>query len=89
MSVYILHFTEKLHNAQHYVGCTENLPRRMNEHLHGYSNGSKLVRAVIKNGIEVIVAKVYPDGDRALEKKIKAIKKTSLVCPICQNKGVN
>jgi len=90
MSVYILHFAEKLHNAQHYVGCTNNIERRMREHLHCYSGGSKLVRAVVKRGTEVILAKVYPYGDRNLEKRIKAIKKTSLICPIClKGKRVN
>ncbi len=86
--VYILHFDKKLHHAQHYVGCTENIDRRMNEHLHCHQCGSNLVRAAIKQGINVVLAKVYPNGDRALEKKIKAMKKTSLVCPICQ-KGIN
>jgi len=87
MSVYILHFNEKFYHAQHYVGCTENMQRRTREHLHCYPCGSNLVRAVIKKGIEVVVAKVYPDGDRALEKKIKATKNTSKLCPICLLKG--
>ncbi|ROL61145.1 GIY-YIG nuclease family protein [Bacteroidetes/Chlorobi group bacterium ChocPot_Mid] len=86
--VYILHFDKKFHHAQHYVGCTEDLQRRLKEHLNCRQCGSKIVRAAIKKGIKIELAKVYPEGDRVLEKKIKSMKKTSLICPICQ-RGIN
>ena len=86
--IYLLHFDEKLHHAQHYIGYTEDLNARMDRHMSGLV--SKLVRAVVEAGITFKIAKVW-EGDRALERKLKNKKKARLLCPCCigENNGKN
>lgn len=80
--VYILHFNPPLHHAGHYVGYTEDTERRLREHLEKRT-GSPLVRAALAAGCEVTVAVVL-EGDRELERKIKASKNTGRYCPVCK-----
>jgi predicted GIY-YIG superfamily endonuclease len=82
--VYLIHFSEKLHHAQHYLGYCEdgNLAARMERHMSG--NGSKLLKAVVEAGIEFQVAEAWPDADRELERKLKNSKNTKRLCPICE-----
>ena len=47
--VYLLHFHQRLRHAQHYLGATEDLIRRLAEHEHGH--GSKYMAAVVAAGI--------------------------------------
>jgi len=82
--VYLLHFDRPLHHAGHYVGFTNNLEKRIETHRHG--NGSRLVRAIIKNGNDFVVARTWDDGDRSLERHIKNQKNGPRFCPICQSK---
>jgi len=36
MAVYLIHFVRKYHHAGHYVGFTDDLPRRIAEHQRDY-----------------------------------------------------
>jgi predicted GIY-YIG superfamily endonuclease len=78
--VYLIHFNEKLHHAQHYIGYTDDLNARMDRHMAGL--GSKLIKAVIEAGITFKIAKVW-EGDRSLERSLKNKKKARLFCPCC------
>ncbi|SRR6266566_9822640 len=85
MAVYILHSEEKLAGrAGHYTGYTDNLPVRIACHEHG--NSSKLVAAWSRNNIRFVVAAVWIEGDRELERKIKRAHNGPRFCPICQHK---
>lgn len=85
MAVYLLHFDRPLHHAKHYIGFTRDLETRIA--LHRKPNGSShhaLMRAVYRAGIGFTVARVWPDGDRELERKLKARKSAPRLCPICK-----
>lgn len=72
MTVYLIHFHSKLHHAQHYLGWTNDLERRVQEHRDGA--GSRLME----------VARVWPEGDRDLERRLKRWHKARTLCPICK-----
>src|SRR6266568_42523 len=83
MAVYLLHSEEKLAgHAGHYTGYSCNLVARIAAHEAGDS--AKLVEAWSRNGIRFVVARVWLDGDRDLERKIKAAHNGPRFCPICQ-----
>jgi len=84
--VYLLHFNQKLHHAQHYMGSTDNLERRINEHNHGI--GGRLPQVFKDLGIEFVLARTWMDGSRALEKKFKtSYKNGRKLCPICNSRS--
>lgn len=82
--VYLLHFDQKYHHAQHYIGyCAEDgLEARFKRHKRG--DGSKLMRAVFKAGIGVTIARTWAFGGYSLEKELKKRKKARMYCPICR-----
>lgn len=93
MSVcYLIHFDSKIGNAgnrrgqaQHYLGCTKSLKRRMADHRSG--NGSKIMAAVAKEGMSWRLARTWSNGTRKLEKRLKRQKNAPRLCPICQAHG--
>ncbi len=74
MGVYILKFSEPIgsdkHKAYYYVGYTTNLKLRLKYHKKG--RGSAITRYLVKNGIDFDLKVYYPNGDKTLEKSIKA-----------------
>jgi predicted GIY-YIG superfamily endonuclease len=89
MIVYLLHFEQEIGNAalahakaRHYLGSTQDLEKRIEEHKSGTSNCS-IVRAFRKRGIRFCVAITWNVG-RDFEKYLKKSQKNSLkLCPIC------
>lgn len=86
--VYLIHFDQKLHHAQHYIGFvdepTHKLEKRIEYHRKGM--GSKLLKALVQKGIGFSVVRTWEDGDRNFERKLKNRKKASSLCPICNPK---
>lgn len=86
--VYLIHFDQKLHHAQHYIGFvdepTHTLENRIECHKKG--KGSKLLKALVEKKIGFSVVRTWEDGDRNFERKLKNRKKASLLCPICNPK---
>lgn len=85
-AVYLLHFEEPLAHARHYVGWASNLPERMDRHFSGH--GSRLVRAVLEEGISITVARVWWNRDRHFERKLHRMKNSPKLCPLCSQKTV-
>lgn len=81
--VYLLHFNKKFHHAQHYIGFTDNLNDRIKRHEAG--DGAKIIAAIIRNKITFFVARIWPDGDRKFERKLKRFKKAKRFCPACKS----
>ncbi len=80
--VYLIHFSEKLHHAQHYIGYVEgDLLQRIA--LHKANKGAKLLAAVNGKGIEWKVVRVWRGADRQFERKLKNYKKARCFCPVC------
>ncbi len=90
MAVYLLHFDRPIGNpenprgqARHYIGYALDLEARLEAHRQG--NGSALMAAVARAGVGWTVARVWPNGDRELERRLKRMKAAPrLLCPICR-----
>jgi predicted GIY-YIG superfamily endonuclease len=82
MAVYLLHFSQKLHHAQHYLGYAENIEERIARHQAG--NGARLVEAFTQAGIGFVLARTW-SGGRDLERHLKNQKNSpARLCPICR-----
>jgi hypothetical protein len=82
--LYLLHFSQNLSHARHYLGFVERaegLDARIKKHANG--SGAKLTAAASKAGIEFIVARIWPNGDRTYERKLKNRKEGPMLCPVC------
>jgi hypothetical protein len=84
--VYLIHFEMKLHHAQHYIGFVATDLAQCIE-LHRGNRGAKLLTAVNNNGISWQVVRVWLNGDRYLERKLKNYKKSRCFCPVCSGKS--
>lgn len=86
MVVYLIHFAEPIgsaaHSAQHYLGVTSNLKRRIARHHAG--NGSRIMAHVTHQGIGWQVARTWEDASPELEKRLKSWHKARQLCPICR-----
>jgi predicted GIY-YIG superfamily endonuclease len=81
--VYLLHFEKKYKHAQHYIGYTDNLEKRLKRHQA--KQGSKFVAAMLNNGINFLLARTWEGVDYSFERKLKNRHKSSMFCPICKN----
>lgn len=84
MTVYLIHFWKPIapgkHTAQHYVGSTDNLPRRIEAHRNG--RGARLCEVAKERGIGFSVVRTW-DGGRDVERRIKNWHNAPKLCPIC------
>lgn len=80
--VYLLHFDRPLAHAQHYLGWSSDVPKRVYAHVKG--NGARLPAAFRAKGIGFVVARVWEGGDRTLERRLKQRKGARALCPVCR-----
>ena len=73
--------------AQHYLGWTINLDKRVK--LHASGKGAKLLAIVNAESIPWAVVRIWADGSYSLEKKLKARHNHAGLCPICTKKHRN
>lgn len=89
MAVYLLHFAEPYFHARHYLGFTDDadhdtdasIASRLDYHMRG--KGNPLVRAVANAGIEITVARTWPQADRNFERWLKRGRRARKLCPEC------
>lgn len=87
--MYLLHFDQPLAHARHYVGycdddryeAQEAVKTRLDYHLRG--KGSRLLAAVVRAGIGVQIARVWPKASRSFERRLKGHSGTRY-CPLCR-----
>lgn len=79
--VYLIHFDEPYRHAKHYLGCTDNLDRRMEEHKTG--QGARLLQVLTEKGIGFEVVRTW-EGSFEKEAELKSKKNSPRLCPICQ-----
>jgi len=91
--VYLLHFDAPIGDlgnprgqAQHYIGCCEDLAQRLQAHRKG--QGAAITREVARRGIEMRLVRVW-DGDRGLERALKGRKNAPRLCPLCNELAYN
>jgi predicted GIY-YIG superfamily endonuclease len=83
-TLYLIHFEAKYKHAQHYLGLSNDLSRRMDEHRSG--QGSALMKAVTQAEIPWDVVRTWKHADRMLERRLKNQKNAWRLCPICNPK---
>jgi hypothetical protein len=85
MAVYLLHYVRPYPNGrqpQHYIGYARNVKRRVQQHATGTSR-ARLPTVMYERGIPFIVARIWPDGDLALERRLHRWNKPAALCPTC------
>jgi hypothetical protein len=85
VAVYLLHFDRPYHHARHYMGFTDDLGTRIA--LHKAPTGRshhRLMQVIHAAGIGFVVSRIWPDGDRALERLLKRRKGAPRLCPLCR-----
>jgi predicted GIY-YIG superfamily endonuclease len=68
-------------HARHYIGWAKNFKQRMAHHRGG--TGARFTQVAIERGIELLVARIWDEGDKSFERRLKNCKKPSRFCPIC------
>ena len=83
-TVYLIHFLKSYKHARHYLGYSENLDKRITDHLCGM--GARLMEVITEAKIEWKVVRTWK-GDRKLERRLKNRKEAPSLCPICSGKS--
>lgn len=87
-----MHFDTPIGNknqlARHYLGYAKNLNNRIKEHKNGTS-GARLMEVCHERKVTFQLARVWPDGNKDLERKLKRRKNAPLLCPICSGEHAN
>jgi predicted GIY-YIG superfamily endonuclease len=82
--IYLIHFSEPLAHARHYIGFVDGdadqVQARLQEHRAGW--GAKILAECNRRGIRYDVVATFP-GDRSQERRLKRHKKTVCYCPVC------
>lgn len=83
MTCYLLHFNSPFGHARHYLGFASpgRLEQRLAEHAAG--RGAKLTGYVKAAGITWTLARVWEDGTRTDERRMKQ-SGHSRRCPLCR-----
>jgi predicted GIY-YIG superfamily endonuclease len=77
---YLLHFERPIYGAQHYLGWSVDIARRVRLHLTG--RGARLVRQALKAGIDVHLVRIWPTALRQQEYVLKR-QAPKRYCPRC------
>lgn len=87
MAVYLLHFDRKLSHAQHYIGFSDDVEKRIEQHKAGRS-GAGIVAEFHKLGIAFVVARTWAEKGRDFERHLKRkYKRATSLCPLCKGGG--
>jgi len=78
--VYLIHLNTPLKHAKHYLGFSEDLPKRLQRHRTG--QGAAFMKAISKEGISWHVSRIW-DGNYELEQMLKRQHNASHLCPTC------
>jgi len=80
-TIYLIHFHTPYRHAQHYLGYTDHLDDRLDDHRHG--RGARLMEVVTQAGIEWTCVRTWT-GLRTDERRLKRWKNHRALCPLCQ-----
>jgi predicted GIY-YIG superfamily endonuclease len=84
--VYLIHTTKPFHHLRHYLGWTQNLDERLEEHRRG--TGANIMRVLKEQGIEWKLARTWKNVTRKFERRLKNQGGLSRHCPICKAQGL-
>lgn len=89
MALYLLHFDRPYKHARHYLGYAADVPTmhwRINKHYAASPRDGqhhRLMQAIRQAGISFTLARVWPEGTRADEKR-KKTNGHARRCPLCR-----
>lgn len=81
--VYLIHFQTPYKHARHYLGSSNDVLARCEEHRNG--SGARLMQVVEDAKIPWQVVRLWPGG-RKEEKQLKLQKNSPRLCPICNGR---
>lgn len=89
-AVYLIHCHGELgnpdtHTARHYLGYAENVEERLQKHASG--NGSAFMAEVARRNIEWECVRIWENGNRTFERRLKNQKNHKHFCPICSGEA--
>ena len=80
--IYLLHLSEPLGHARHYLGSTDDLAARLR--LHAAGGGARLLEVATERGIRWQLVRTW-EGDRAQERRLKhGNGHGPALCPVCR-----
>ena len=83
MAVYLLHLQSPLSNhARHYIGYAHDVQARFEHHKNG--SGARMLRVCNERGINYEIVRIWKNGDKVFERKLKNCKNSSRFCPVCK-----
>ncbi len=83
--VYLIHLDHALKHAKHYLGFSEDVQERVQQHRNG--RGATFMKAISKEGITWHVSRIW-DGDRTIERLLKDQHNASHLCPTCRQERI-
>src|SRR5262249_24354956 len=86
-TIYLLHLDKPLCHAKHYLGLADDLAARLERHADG--NGARMLAVGRERGITWQCVRTWEGADRKLERKLKKLKATPRLCPICSPASAN
>lgn len=85
-AVYLIHFSQPYHHAQHYLGWSGyDVHARLAHHRQG--QGARLLEVVAAHAIAFDVVRVWPGQSRWFERRLKNQNNTKRLCPVCNPHG--
>ena len=91
--LYLLHFDRPHHHAQHYLGSTVELTRRLIDHANG--NGARLTEVLMECDEHWTLAALFiprpglPTSIRELERNAKRRHSSRSYCPKCNTNHIS
>lgn len=89
MAVYLLHLDSPLpplNRNAHYIGWAKDIDNRVKHHANGTSK-ARFMEVAHERNIGFQVARIWLDGDKTFERKLKSRKNAPQLCPVCNGKG--
>lgn len=84
--VYLLHLSEPMSHAQHYIGYADDLDGRLFHHRNG--TGARFTQVAIQRGIELENVRQWDGKDRNFERALKSkYKNARKLYPKCSPKA--
>lgn len=82
--VYLVHMARAFKGAQHYLGFSTDIPKRIERHKAG--RGTPLLGAATKRGIPWRVVRTWRKKDGYFEQDLKRRYELRELCPVCKRK---
>lgn len=78
---YLLCFNKPYRHARHYLGWSDDIEARVEQHLAG--KGARLVSVVMQSGVRVDLVRTWEGYSRIQERELKNKRNAAYLCPRC------